>query len=163
MRTLREQIDVSCPAYYLIHHAERYFTVHRRGQSPGTFSLTVDMSKVGLPGKAQARHDVRMRYEILDGADGHSVINLTWDPDDRFVPSFAGTLSGESLEDGKSHLTLAGKYDPPFGPMGAVFDAILGHRIAAATAQTFLQDIKQFVESDYQLAASTSLASSPKE
>jgi hypothetical protein len=163
MATLREQIDVKCPSYYLIHHAERYFTVHRRGQTPGTFSLTVDMTKAGLPGKVQARHDVRMRYEISDGADGHGLINLTWDPDDRFVPTFAGTLSGESLDDGKSRLALAGKYDPPFGPVGALFDAILGHRMAAATAQAFLQDMKQFIESDYQLAAFTSLASSPKE
>ncbi len=163
MGTLREQIDVNCPSYYLIHHAERYFTVHRRGQTPGTLSLTVDMPKVGVPAKVQARHEVRMRYEISEGADGHRLINLTWDPDDRFVPRFAGILSGESLTDGESRLTLAGKYDPPFGPVGAVFDAILGHRISAATADAFLQDIKQFIESDYQMAASTSLASSPKE
>ncbi len=125
MGTLREKIDVKCPSYYLIHHAERYFTVHRRGQTPGTLSLTVDMPKVGLPGKVQACHEVRMRYEISEGADGHGLINLTWDPDDRFVPRFAGTLSGESLQDGNSRLTLAGKYDPPLGPVGAVFDGIL--------------------------------------
>ncbi len=163
MGTLREHIDVKCPCYYLIHHVERYFTVHRRGQTPGTFSLTVDTPKVGLPGKVQARHDVRMRYEIAKRADGQDVIDLTWDPDDRFVPRFTGALSGKSLEDGKSRLTLAGKYDAPFGPIGAVFDAILGRRIAAATADAFLQDLKQFIESDYQIAASTSLASSPKD
>ena len=39
-----------------------------------------------------------------------------------------------------------------------------GHRIAVATADAFFcKDIKQFIESDYQMAASTSLASSPKE
>ncbi len=36
-----------------------------------------------------------MCYEISEGADGQGLINLTWDPDDRFVPRFAGTLSGE--------------------------------------------------------------------
>lgn len=163
MGTLREHVDVKCPCYFLIHHAERYFTVHRRGQTPGTFSLTVDMRKAGLPGKVQARHDVRMRYKISEGAGTQRSIDLTWDPDDRFVPRFTGALSGEILEDGESRLTLAGKYDAPFGPVGAIFDAILGHRIAVATADAFLQDIKQFIESDYQMAASTSLASSPKE
>jgi hypothetical protein len=163
MGKLREQVDVNCPHYYLIHHAERYFTVHRRGQSPETFSLSVDMLKVGLPAKVQARHEVRMRYAISKGPDGQSVIDLTWDPDDRFVPKFTGALSGERLEDGNSRLTLAGEYDAPFGPVGAAFDAILGHRIAQATAAAFLQDIKQFIESDYQIAASTSLASSPKD
>jgi hypothetical protein len=163
MGKLREQIDVNCPHYYLIHHAERYFTVRRQGQTPGTFTLTVDMPKVGLPGNVQARHDVRMRYEISKGSDDQDVINLTWDPDDRFVPKFTGALTGESLDDGKSRLTLTGKYDAPFGPVGAVFDAILGRRIAAATAEAFLQDVKRFIESDYQIAASTSLASSPKD
>jgi hypothetical protein len=163
MSTLREHIDVKCPRYYLIHHAERYFTVHRSGQAPGTFSLAVDMSKAGLPGNVQARHDVRMRYKVSKVTDDQPAMELTWDPEDRFVPKFTGTLSAESLEDGGSRLTLAGTYDAPFGPVGAVFDAILGHRIAAATADAFLQDIKRFIESDYQVAASTSLAESPKE
>jgi hypothetical protein len=104
-----------------------------------------------------------MRYKTLEGADDQRTIDLTWDPDDRLVPRFTGVLSAEILEDGKSRLTLTGKYDAPFGPVGAIFDAILGHRIAVATADAFLQDIKQFIESDYQTAASTSLASSPKE
>ncbi len=163
MGTLREQIDVKCSHYYLIHHAERYFTVHRRGQTPGTFTLTVDTSKVGLPGKVQARHDVRIHYELSQGADGHAVINLTWDPDDRFVPKYTGVLSGAILEDGSSRLTLAGKYGVPLGPVGAVFDAILGRRIAAATVHAFLADIKEFIESDYKVLASTGLAESPKD
>lgn len=163
MGTLREQIDVKCSHYYLIRHAERYFTVHHRGQTPGTFALTVDMSKVGLPGKVQARHDVRIHYELSQGADAQAVINLTWEPDDRFVPKYTGVLSGEILEDGSSRLTLAGKYEVPLGPVGAVFDAILGRRIAAATVHAFLADIKQFIESDYQSLASTGLAGSPKD
>ncbi len=163
MSRLRESIDVDCPAHYLIHHAERYLTVHRRGQTPGTFSLVVDMSKVGLPGKVQARHDVRVRYKISEEAHRQDVIALTWDPDDRFVPKFAGVLSGERLEGGGSRLTLAGEYDVPLGRVGVVFDVILGRRIGAETANALLQDMKNFIESDYRIALSTSLASSPKE
>jgi hypothetical protein len=163
MATLTERIDVRCPHHFLIHHTERYFTVHRRGQTPGTFGLTVDMSRVGLPGKVQARHDVHVRYKISKDAAGHDTIDLTWDPDDRFVPSFTGSLSGIRTDDGMSDLTLEGTYEAPFGAIGAVFDAVLGRRIAAATAQAVLHDIKQFVEADYQVALSTSLAESPKE
>jgi hypothetical protein len=163
MSTLREEIDVKCPAHYLMHHMERYFTVHRRNQTPGTFSLTVDMSEVGLPGKVQARHDVRARYKISEAGTGKDAIVLSWDPDDRFVPKFAGALSGEGLEGGKSRVTLVGQYNAPFGPVGAVFDAVLGRRIAAATANALLRDMQKFIESDYQMALSTELASSPKE
>ncbi len=162
MSTLRKSIDVDCPAHYLIHHAERYLTVHRRDQEPGTFSLVVDMSKVGLPGKVEARHDVRMRYKISEEAH-RQVIILTWDPADRFVPKFAGVLSGERLEGGGSRLTLAGEYDVPLGRVGLAFDVFLGRRIAAETANALLQDVKSFIESDYRVALSTTLASSPKE
>ncbi|MGA8533073.1 MAG: SRPBCC family protein [Candidatus Tumulicola sp.] len=163
MSTLKESIDVNCPAHYLIHHAERYLTVYRRDQTPGTFSLVVDMSKVGLPGKVKARHDVQMRYKISEEADHREVIALTWDPDDRFVPKFAGVLSGERLEGGGSRLTLAGEYDVPLGRLGIAFDVILGRRIGAETANALLQDMKNFIESDYRMALSTTLASSPKE
>ncbi len=163
MANLTERIDVKCPHHFLMRHTERYFAVHRRDQTPGTFGLTVDMSRVGLPGKVQARHDVRMSYRILKDAAGHDVIDLTWDPDDRFVPSFAGSLSGERRDDGYSGLSLAGTYEAPFGAIGAMFDAVLGRRIAAATARALLEDVKRFVESDYQTALSTSLAESPKE
>ena len=88
---------------------------------------------------------------------------MTWDPDDRFVPKFAGALSGERVEAGGSRLTLEGRYDAPFGAAGAVFDAILGRNIAAVTANALLQDMKEFIEADYQTALSTTLASSPKE
>ncbi len=66
------------------------------------------------------------------------------------------------LEDGRARLTLEGTYDVPFGPVGAVFDAVLGHRIAATTADAFLH-VKRFIEVDYQVAAATSLADSPKD
>jgi hypothetical protein len=163
MSNLRESIDVKCPMHYLIHHAERYFSVHRRGQTPGIFSLTVDTSSLGLPGSIQARHDVRVRYQVSEEGNRRDNIVLSWDPDDRLVPKFAGVLSAERLEGGNSRLTLSGQYDAPFGPVGAVFDAILGRRIAATTASTLMQDMNRFIESDYQMALSTTLASSPKE
>jgi len=163
MSRLSEYIDVQCPFHYLTHHAERYFTVHRRDQKPGIFSLTIDLSDVGFPGKVQARHDVHMHYTIRKDAEKHDVIDLRWDPDDRFVPTFDGTLSGERLDGGNSRLRLAGTYDAPLGRVGVVFDAILGRRIAAATANALLREIKQFVDADYKTALATTLASSPKE
>ena len=163
MSTLKEHVEVACPFHYLIHHVERYFTVHRRGRTPGTFTLTLDVAKIGLPAEIQAQHDVRMQYSIRKNAQPGDVIALTWDPDDRFLPSFDGELHGEQLRPGAAKLVLAGRYDAPMGALGAVFDAVLGRRIAAATAAALLHDVKQFVESDYEMARTTSLASSPKE
>jgi hypothetical protein len=163
MSTLREEIDVACPFHFLMHHAERYFSVHRRGQTPGTFTLAVDVAKIGLPAKVRAQHDVRIKIAKRKSPEGADTIELNWDPDDRYVPAFAGLLAGERLQEGGSRLVLSGAYQAPLGSWGAVFDSVLGRRIAAATANELLHDIKRFVESDYAMALSTSLASSPKE
>jgi hypothetical protein len=66
-------------------------------------------------------------------------------------------------QDLRTALTLEGEYDAPFGAAGAVFDAVLGRRIASVTAKALLQDMKEFIEPDYQMALATNLASSPKE
>jgi len=163
MSKLEDRIDVACPFHYLIHHALRFFTVHRRGQTPGTVTLKLDAAQVGLPAKVRASHDVRMQYEKRKSAERGDFIALTWDPDDRYVPTFTGELYGEKVESGGSRLVLTGSYEAPMGRLGAVFDAVLGKRIAAASAQALLKDIKDFVEADYETARTTSLASSPKE
>lgn len=161
MSNLKETIEVDCPPFYAMHHAERFFTVHRREHTPGKLTLRVDLSSLKLPGTSQARHEVTVKHELAT-AGGESKLALSWDPQDPTVPRFAGTLSSGE-KDGKTLLTLDGTYQPPLGVAGAAFDLVVGNKIAAATGHALLEDIKQFIESDYRTALSTKLASSPKE
>ena len=121
-----------------------------------------DLSSLKLPGSGQARHDVRVQHELA-GEDDKKHLALSWDPEDQTVPRFNGTLSSSAGEPGKTILTLDGTYTPPLGVAGKAFDLIVGRKIATATARALLEDIKKFVESDYQTAAATNLASSPKD
>jgi len=159
---LRETIDVRCPPFYAMHHAERFFTVHRRDHTPGMLTLRVDLSSLKLPGTSEARHEVRVTHELVE-ENGSRQLRLAWDPQDQTVPQFTGTLSSEEKDPGTTTLVLAGNYKPPLGIAGAAFDLVVGRKIAAATAQALLRDIKEFIESDYQTARETNLASSPKE
>lgn len=43
-------------------------------------------------------------------------------------------------------VALAGSYQPPLGAVGAVFDAVAAHRIAAATAHTFVGEVARRLE-----------------
>jgi len=43
-------------------------------------------------------------------------------------------------------LTLEGKYEPPLGVAGKVFDAALGWRIAEATTRLLLKEIGDWIE-----------------
>jgi hypothetical protein len=159
---LKETIDVSCPTFYTMYHAERFFTAHRRDFTPGVLRLRVDLSKLKLPGTGQAVHDVRVQHALIEANDSKRLA-LSWDPEDQTVPRFSGTLSCAPKDAGVTTLILEGAYLPPLGVAGAAFDLVVGRKIAAATAHGLLEDLKQFIESDFQTARATNLASSPKE
>lgn len=162
MSDIRETIDVKCSPFYAMHHVQRFFTAPRRDHAPGMLTLRVDLSKLKLPGTSQARHDVHVTHELVQ-EEGTSKLALSWDPQDQTVPRFAGTLRAVEKGAGITMLTLDGTYTPPLGVVGAAFDLVLGRKIASATARAVLEDIKQFMESDFDTARATGLASSPKE
>jgi hypothetical protein len=160
MSDLKGTIDVECPTFYALHHAERFFTLRRRDHTPGMLTLRVDLSSLKLPGSSQARHDVRVRHELRE-IQGKKQLALAWDPEDQTVPRFAGTLTAGEKAPGETTLTLEGGYEPPLGVAGKAFDLVVGRKIALATARALLDDLKQFIELDYK--AAKDLASSPKE
>ncbi|MDE2483288.1 MAG: hypothetical protein KGN02_14010 [bacterium] len=65
-------------------------------------------------------------------------------------PDFDGTLTVRADEDFNACvLELQGRYEPPFGFVGAAFDTVLGSRIASATAREFLRRIGRDIEARY--------------
>jgi hypothetical protein len=163
MSKVKEATSVDCPIHEIMYYAERYFSVHRRGQEPGVFTLSVDSADLQIPGRVQARHEVKIAYEVKHAQGQLETISLAWDPKDQIMPKFTGVLHAERSEGAQSTLTLEGQYTPPFGVVGAAFDAVLGQRIASATALSLLRDIKAFIESNYTVARKTILADSPKD
>ncbi len=76
---------------------------------------------------------------------------LHWDPIGGLYPSFDGTLSVQAEENYRtSRLVLAGSYTPPGGAAGAAFDAVVGARVAAATATELLRRVGDALEQRYQ-------------
>jgi hypothetical protein len=75
---------------------------------------------------------------------------ITWKPKEGLYPTFAGTLCVRADVNWDSGvLELQGEYEPPLGVAGAAFDAVIGKRIAEATAMTLLGDIAKTMESRY--------------
>ncbi len=67
-------------------------------------------------------------------------------------PAFAGTLGVDADEDyGAFWLVLRGTYTPPGGIGGAVFDALIGKRIADTTAHGLLDEIRIDMERRFAL------------
>lgn len=65
-------------------------------------------------------------------------------------PVFDGKLSVESDVDYERFwLVINGEYVPPGNVAGAMFDAVLGNRIAAATTRNLLASIRDSIETAY--------------
>lgn len=65
-------------------------------------------------------------------------------------PQFDGELTIRADQDyPTSIIELTGSYKPPLGIAGAVFDAVAGSKIAAATAQNLLEELGNLMERRY--------------
>jgi hypothetical protein len=73
-----------------------------------------------------------------------------WTPQgDGPYPDFEGTLTVRANDDLRSSvLELQGAYEPALG-VGAAFDAIVGSRLASATAREFLRTVARELERRY--------------
>jgi hypothetical protein len=77
--------------------------------------------------------------------------NVTWSPHGGGpFPTFEGTLTVRADESWNvAVLELSGSYKPPLGFAGVAFDALLGARLAAATAKALLAEIGRQLEGHY--------------
>ena len=81
-----------------------------------------------------------------DGAEpgrAHDEFEVGWTAGTRFFPDFHGTLRLRIASVEETLLTLQGEYRPPFGALGAAFDALIGRRIARATMGDLLDRLAQ--------------------
>jgi len=86
---------------------------------------------------------------------GYRILDVGWKPKHGPYPEFHGALSISQDAIEWSRLDLDGEYRPPFGVVGMVFDAALGHRIASATAEELLEKLKAMIVAE-PVAAATS-------
>jgi hypothetical protein len=76
-----------------------------------------------------------------------TVLRLEWEAAKapRLFPFMRAELSIYALTATETQLDFLGHYDPPLGKLGAVMDAIVGHRIAEASVHRLLQDIAGYL------------------
>jgi hypothetical protein len=66
-------------------------------------------------------------------SESHGTFSVTWSSSGGALTKFAGALAVEKcLHDDCFGLVISDNYEPPFGAVGAMFDAVLGQRIVHA-------------------------------
>lgn len=72
-------------------------------------------------------------------------LRIAWSALTPLLPDFRGTIQVRAHA-GRTELLLAGKYAPPGGRAGVLFDRIIGNAIAAATARDVLRRLALQIE-----------------
>jgi hypothetical protein len=149
VRRLNESVTVKAPATFALAYMSTYFLERGPQTSGAELALRFPLPRFIVDGLTlEKRVVVHLRY--TPGAAGSHPLAIGWEPlGNGSVPSFDGTLVATAQTDSTCRLTVAGSYTPPGGIAGAVFDQILGVRIAHATVAALLDGFKESIESDY--------------
>ena len=80
------------------------------------------------------------RNDVTEPGRPHDEIVLRWSAKTSLLPNFTGTFRMRIAMPG-TLLVLDGRYVPPGGAFGAIFDQLIGSRVAHATGEALLAGI----------------------
>jgi hypothetical protein len=149
MTKMLERLPTACP--YNLAHEFLAAIVRPFADSGKVQTIELD-APVDLHDKHLARLVKLVDVEYSRGNDPmhfDQVWIVRWKPHGGGpYPNFLGELTARADEVYTSCiLELTGSYEPPMGVLGAAFDAIVGSRLATATAQDLLKKIgNQLIE-----------------
>jgi len=113
------------------------------GKKAGTHGVVVPLGRFDWL-------SVPVRVESLTPSPDHhgAAISIRWQArqGSKYFPVMEADLGASSGENGATELVLEGRYRPPLGFAGLMFDQILGHRVASATAAHFVDRIANEIE-----------------
>lgn len=140
-----------CPLAQAPAHLDRFFA--ERADANGRLALTLraPFEVPGLGSKVALERAAAISIERGPAHGNARPLYVRWSSEAGGpFPTFAGTLAIEADEEYTScRLALVGSYEPPLGIAGKVFDTVLGHRIALATARDLLGRLAEYIEQCY--------------
>lgn len=148
MSDIHESLTVLCPFDQVPAAAEHYIST-----LPGRDGKAIVTLRI-MAGDLLVERRADLTLTESDAGAGAAIMDISWGPHDGGpYPIFRGTLHAVGTGGNFCRLDLDGSYVPPFQLAGAVFDAVLGHRIAVAAARELLDDIRIGVEFVFQTGA----------
>jgi hypothetical protein len=151
--SIRERRRVPCPAGAACVFIERDLEVQHGNEQQVPLHVRVPIfGSLSLDKKV----DVVMGRAARSGEAGYAM-DVAWEPTVGPFPSFRGMLRIQPIDDDTCMLELEGKYVPPGGVAGALFDVLLGKRIARATLRNLVERLSRSVACEYQRRVRTAV------
>ncbi len=143
MNHLNVSTPIARPQHEAVALLERYFDEHAPGgEMP--FALRAPVEVPGLRVGLTLQRDVIGQVSEL--GEKRRAYRLSWRPAGAGpFPLFKGALviDEDEASPGRSVLTLDGRYEPPLNVAGYIFDAILGTKIAHASATDLIARLSE--------------------
>ena len=155
MSDISERLVVHCPDREASRHLAAFISEHTVGGGRVDIALRLPFTMFADRRAAIERRVIATLHPLRAISDPHPTYSVSWTPKSGGpFPEFSGALAVEksSLDDCFG-LIVSGHYEPPFGRVGAMFDATFGRRIARAAARDLLQTIAGYVEKASEKAA----------
>jgi hypothetical protein len=150
--TILASEHVDCPPEEVESYLERFLYGLVAGDGTLVVELRAPARALGLPGHAafEKRVVAKLTYD-RDADELNRIVSLSWTPEGGGpYPAFSGTVVADAAMDSEgSVVSIAGRYAPPGGIAGDVFDALVGRRIARATIRELLERIRDGIEAEY--------------
>jgi hypothetical protein len=144
MSEIHEFVSAHCPFERADKYLERFLLSLPKDDGGGILALRAHLADFTMERDA---HVILRRVREIPA---FTMLDIEWGPKDGGpYPHFSGTLTTSDEAVGWSRLDLDGSYTPPLGPVGAAFDATLGHRIAVSTAIELLERLKGELEKSF--------------
>jgi hypothetical protein len=147
MTRLRQELLVDCPYHFARTCLEEILRPLAASGQERVILLSVPV------GDRSVAKEVNTEFSVaVDPRHFDEPWAVHWEPKGGGpYPTFDGTLTVRADETyDKSWLELEGQYKPPLGVAGAVFDAVIGKRIAELTAKGLLERIGSSLVARYQ-------------
>jgi len=112
--------------------------------------LEVPFETLGFPaiGKLSRRAKITLGAST-QRSDGATLVPIQWrDANSQNFPEFKGCIEIQPMARNESQLAIIGQYHPPFGALGAAFDAAIGRRIAEVGVEQLLERLRTELEKE---------------
>jgi hypothetical protein len=145
MATLVVEKEVRCSPALAVNRI--YRALGAEGMHETTHVLHAPFEDLGLPNIGELSREVTVTLGDPERKRTLTRIPLSWRvPANGNFPVFRGFFEVQPLSSRDIQLSLLGYYHAPYGVIGAVFDAVLGHKIAEVTTRYLVDEVCRAIE-----------------
>ncbi|MFT5303366.1 MAG: hypothetical protein ACI87E_005335 [Mariniblastus sp.] len=132
-----------------MHASEVFSSATTRAETQANSVVSDLHTKIaGLEFRKDVDIKIRTYTDIETTTERKMVIDLEWKAaESKFLfPTMTAQLHVFPIKENSTQFDFRGEYEPPLGFLGKAIDVVVGHRIANACVEHFVEEVAQYFE-----------------